>query len=134
MLRKLLEREGGGAASIAAELNGDSMETNQSAAKQDFTSAFEQLIAAYKALGPEERPTKIRRIISATPVRDVSAINEMFDHFQYELRRGDDGDQFGSVVGQFQPEYSFQEGIEQFDLSLFSKEYIPVPTAGGEMQ
>ena len=58
----------------------------------------------------------------------------MFDHFQYELRRGDDGDQFGSVVGQFQPEYSFQEGIEQFDLSLFSKEYIPVPTAGGEMQ
>eukprot|EP01094_Clydonella_sp_ATCC50884_P018053 TRINITY_DN3268_c0_g1_i1.p2 TRINITY_DN3268_c0_g1~~TRINITY_DN3268_c0_g1_i1.p2 ORF type:complete len:348 (-),score=170.29 TRINITY_DN3268_c0_g1_i1:368-1411(-) len=57
--------------------------------RASLSGAFEHLVACYKTLPPEERPMKIRRVISNTPVRDVPAIAEMLEHFQYELRRDD---------------------------------------------
>jgi hypothetical protein len=100
-----------------------------------LSSAFDQLVACYKALAPEERPMKIRKVISNTPVRDVSSINEMFDHFQYELRRDeDDGSSFAaSAALASSPDASsfdysasgLADAIDNFDLSLFAKEYHP---------
>lgn len=83
MLKRLCVRNGGAAAAVGATSGGPGE-------KASLASAFEQLVQCYKTLPPEERPMKIRRVVSNTPVRDVPAISEMLDHFQYELRRDDD--------------------------------------------